>query len=516
MQVSVPKRKPLLLISVSSFALALMTLSIAMFYFWKLNSTTTFAGAYLGLMALLIIQLVVGRMWLRALAPDCGSWLHPPFLITVWVLLYMGVPALYSLLRPDILIPLELISIDPFYTVLGTWLIVIGCLVLWIGYGVSYRIWKDPPLLRRLAEHQPKQSVVLILFGTTVLLQLTQIVVTGIAYGADTSRLGALAPFQQWLSYFQDLNRLVLAFIALKSFQREWPSWILVAVAVSQLGFGFVSGFMKPIIWIALILLMAALVAKINLRRLAVPIAFFIVLGLLTVPVAEDLRSRANASALDTTDLVEVANATTDSVVAAWSSGAGDNWQQTFDRTMYRNAVVASTPGIIMQKTPSLIPYQGIERFLAIPAYVIPRALWRDKPVLSRGNWFAIVYLNQPDFLKSSAAITIFGEGYMYAGWIGMMLACLILGLLLAGIYRITAGVGLWAIYIALVPTFMDVEGQFTDMLVALVQRMVVFVLAYWLMVRLSNPRRSSSTFGVPRQSSAQKLTRRSSSILHK
>ncbi len=516
MRLSVSKRKPLLLISVFSFVLALMALSVASFSAWELDSISTLVGAYLGLMALLIIELVVGSMWLKALAPNSSSWSHPPFLITVWVLLYMGVPALYSMLRPDILIPLEFISIDPFYTVLGTWLIVVGCLVLWIGYGASYCVWKAPLFLRRLAERQPKQSVVLILFGAAVLLQVIQVVVTGIAYGADSSRMGALVPFQQWLSYFQDLNRLVLALVALKSFRREWPLWILVAVVVPQLGFGFISGFMKPIIWIALILFMAALVAKVNLRRLAAPIAFFLVLGLLIVPVAEDLRSRANTSALDTTDLAEVADATADSVVAAWSSGAGANWQQTFDRTMYRNAVVASTPGIIMQKTPALIPYQGIEQFLAVPAYVIPRALWRDKPVLSRGNWFSIVYLNQPDFLKSSAAITIFGEGYMYAGWIGTMLACLILGLLLAGTYRITAGVGLWAIYIALVPTFIDVEGQFTDIFVALVQRLVVFVLAYWLMVWLSNPRRLSSTFGVPRQSSALKLTRQSSSILHR
>ncbi len=492
MRVPASERQPLLLISVFSFILALITLSIAILIFWELNSSVTFIGAYLGFMVLLIVQLVVGRVWFGTLAPNSRPSLHPPFLITVWVLLFMCVPALYSLLRPDILMPLELISIDPFYTILGTWLIVVGCLALWIGYGASYRIWKAPAFVRRLSERQPKQGVVLILFGATVLLQMIQVVVTGIAYGADTSRLGALAPFQQWLSYFLDLNRLVLAFVALKSFRREWPFWILVAVVVPQLAFGFISGFMKPVIWIALILFVAALVAKVDFRRLAAPIAFFIVLGILIVPVAEDLRSQANTGALDTADLAGVADATADSMAVAWSSGAGSNWQLTFDRTMYRNAVVASTPGIIMQKTPSLIPYQGIEKFSIIPAYVIPRALWNDKPVLTQGNWFGVTYLNQPTSSTSSSAITIFGEGYIYVGWIGTITACLTLGILLAGIYRFTASLGLWAVYIALIPTFIDAEGQFTSMFVTLVQQTVVFLAVYGALAWLFGSRKSA------------------------
>jgi hypothetical protein len=335
-------------------------------------------------------------------------------------------------------------------------------------------------------------------YGVVIAFQLAQIVVVGIAYGADSSQWGMLTPFQQWFGYIQDANHLILALAALKAFRREWPFWPLIVVVVLQAAFGFISGFMKPILWIAVILLLASVIAGVNLRRFAVPAIIFAILGVLIVPVAEDLRSWTDAGTLDTSNPAEVAAATIQSLVATRATGTNETWQFVLDRTLYRNALVASTPGIIIEKTPSLIPYQGIEQFLAVPAYVIPRALWRDKPILSRGVWFSIVYLNQPDFTTSSAAITVFGEGYMFAGWIGTMLACLILGLLLAGIYRITAGVGLWAVYIALVPTFIDVEGQFTGMFVALIQRTVVFLLVYALIVRLSNPRQATVQGGAP------------------
>lgn len=154
-----------------------------------------------------------------------------------------------------------------------------------------------------------------------------------------------------------------------------------------------------------------------------------------------------------------------------------------------------------MQKTLSIIPFQGVERFLAIPAYVVPRALWRDKPLTTLGNWFGIVYLNQPEFSTSSAAITIFGESYMYVGWIGTILACLVLGVQLAAVYRFTAGAGLWAVYLALVPTFIDVEAQFTTMFVTLIQQTAFFLILYWALAWFSDPQRLRSSSARPKSS---------------
>lgn len=445
---------------------------------------------YLSQMALLVLQLVLGRSWLKILAPDQPRWLQPPMLITGWVLLFFGVPGFLSLVRPEILDPLELFTVDPVYTVRGTWLMVVGCFMVWLGYGFAYRAWKTPAFAQRLGKASISPSVVLGLFLVLLVLQAVEILVVGIAYGANLARWGALVTFRQWIGYLKDTSYVVLALVALKVLAGTWPKWMLALVLVPLLSLAFVSGFMKPVFWIFLLVLLAALFNRINPRYLVLAFVVFLLLGVLVVPVAEGLRARADVGLLDTTDPTALASITVETVATFWKSGEKDAWLFAFDRTLYRNAIVAATPGIIVEKTPSIIPYQGLDKFLAIPAYVIPRVLWPDKPILSRGNWFGIVYLNQPEFSLSSAAITVFGEGYMYAGWLGVIIACLIFGVQLAWVYRWTAGAQVWAVYLALIPTFIDMEAQFTGMFVALIQRTVVFFAVYALLAWLSAPRR--------------------------
>jgi hypothetical protein len=137
-----------------------------------------------------------------------------------------------------------------------------------------------------------------------------------------------------------------------------------------------------------------------------------------------------------------------------------------------------------MMQTPSVIPYQGLEQFLAVPAYIIPRALWPDKPVLAKGIWYSITYLNLPTQTTTSAAITIFGEGYVFAGWIGMVLVALSTGLLLAFLYRWTVSTGLIVIFIALIPKVLDIESQFTGMFVSIIQSLILYLVVYWLICR--------------------------------
>ncbi len=150
-------------------------------------------------------------------------------------------------------------------------LILVGCLFLWIGYGFGLHAWKPLRFVRSLTKSEPGLALVMVFYAIIVLLQVIQIRVTGIAYGADAARWGILAPFRQWIGYVQDLYLVVLAIVALKAFRREWPLWPLLVVVAVQAGFGLISGFMKPILWLTVILLLAAVVAHLNLRRLVVP-----------------------------------------------------------------------------------------------------------------------------------------------------------------------------------------------------------------------------------------------------
>lgn len=483
-------RRRLALLSALSFVVA-STVLLALFANAAGANTERFLPLlYLGQIWLLALQMAVGRGWLRILAPDQPLWLQPPMLITGWVLLFFGVPGFTSLVRPEILDPLELFTVDPVYTVRGTWLMVVGCFMVWLGYGLSYRAWKTPAFAQRLGKVSISPSVVLGFFVALLVLQAVEILVVGIAYGANVARWGALGTFRQWIGYLKDASYVVLALVALKVLAGTWPRWMLVLVLVPSLSLAFVSGFMKPVFWIVLVLGIVALFTRVNPKFFGLFGVVFLLLSVLVVPVAEGLRERANLGLLDPTAPTALTSVTVETIADLWRSGDRDDWFFAFERTLYRNAVVAATPGIIIEKTPSIIPYQGLDKFLAIPAYVVPRVLWPDKPILSRGNWFGIVYLNQPEFSLSSAAITVFGEGYMYVGWLGVILACLILGVQLAWVYRWTAGAQVWAVYLALIPTFIDMEAQFTGMFVALIQRTVVFFAVYALLAWLSGPRR--------------------------
>ncbi len=86
----------------------------------------------------------------------------------------------------------------------------------------------------------------------------------------------------------------------------------------------------------------------------------------------------------------------------------------------------------------------------------------------------------------TSSAMTIFGRLYMYWGWFTVVAGMFLLGILLAMIYTKSVSLGAPAIIIALIPTFLDVEGSYGEMVMALVQRTFVFMLVYGLLRGMS------------------------------
>ena len=94
---------------------------------------------------------------------------------------------------------------------------------------------------------------------------------------------------------------------------------------------------------------------------------------------------------------------------------------------------------MVMQMTPTQVPYQNgrLYRYLAIS--LIPRAIWPDKPSFSEANQFyqvAYGITDRRDLNKVSMAVGILAESYINFGWFGPPLVMLIIGLLLNIIRR--------------------------------------------------------------------------------
>ena len=395
--------------------------------------------AFIAVLVYMIILLMIARYWLLTHFPDDIVWLHPPILIILWIIIAWGVPGLYSLLQPKILTPVYTWTrIDLTYSVPGFILITAGCFTLLIGYFIGLRIFKPSLRFIQLAKIRLNPNLLITFYMVTVLIGLLEIRVTGIAYGADVSNWGKIGVFQQLIGYIIDINLLILAIYVLMTIRKEISQTYLIIVVVLQLLTGFTSGFIKPVFWLILIILLTAVSVRVKNIRIIALVCVLLLMAIVVMPIAENLRSQIDAGIIQTQSVRDVVNTTVDAFKKTWLRDATGSLDTSIKRSIYRQALVAQTPGIIMRRTPKEIPFEGIEQFLAIPAYVIPRAIWADKPILSRGNWFGITYLNYPTFITSSAAITVFGEGYMYAGWIGTILACFILGLLLSYLYRKT------------------------------------------------------------------------------
>jgi len=136
--------------------------------------------------------------------------------------------------------------------------------------------------------------------------------------------------------------------------------------------------------------------------------------------------------------------------------------------------------------TPGVIPYEGANQFLLLPTKLIPRALWPDKPTLSRGQWFSVNFRGLEETTTSSSAMTLFGESYLFFGWTGVILGALMAGGALAVLARQLDRPGMAAVYLALVPTILEIEPELSSYLTSLVQRSIVFIVVFLVLTHRS------------------------------
>jgi hypothetical protein len=283
----------------------------------------------------------------------------------------------------------------------------------------------------------------------------------------------------QWIGYIEDLRFLALALLVVHVVRRRSGHLWLGIPLVVELVLGVSSGFLTPVILsVVLCVATAAAFDRLRGRHFAAVAAAALVVSTFVPVIAAIREDRTGATG--TADLVGVSDALT-APGRYWlngvSSGAG-----IYEKFFGRQAEVASATGLVRALTPALVPYEGLERFLALPAGLIPRAFWPDKPTLSRGVWFSSTFRGLDKDTTSYSAMTIFSEGYLFYGWTGTVLAMLIAGALLAVVRRRLDNPRLVLVYLALVPTILQIEPELSSYLTTLVQRSLVFMVVFVLL----------------------------------
>ena len=87
------------------------------------------------------------------------------------------------------------------------------------------------------------------------------------------------------------------------------------------------------------------------------------------------------------------------------------------------------SPAIIMQRTPSAIPYSSPLQLVTAPVIdLIPRMLWPGKPILAVGYQVSQEYFELPAQIYTSSNVTPEGDLYRHGGWIPLIAGMFLLG----------------------------------------------------------------------------------------
>lgn len=90
------------------------------------------------------------------------------------------------------------------------------------------------------------------------------------------------------------------------------------------------------------------------------------------------------------------------------------------------------SPAIIMQRTPSQIPYTNPAQLLISPVVgLIPRILWPGKPILAPGYQVSQEYYQMPAKIYTSSDVTPEGDLYRHGGWFPLTLGMFLVGCLI-------------------------------------------------------------------------------------
>ena len=451
----------------------------------SINQDVAFPFSWGVVLAVCGLTFLVSR-YLGYIYPDYQVYLHPPVQISIWLLVSMLFPGMLGFYDPNI----SFRFVDYSELVAGWVVILQGVFALWFGYILGmkffdYRRNQSESVIRP----DVNQFICIIFYILLVSLVFLRIMVTGIAYGSNSANWGWFIIFDSTISYLDNSRYIFLIIALLGAIKYKWPKSISITFILVEICLALISGFTKPILWLIL-----TLVATYHLSRFRISKRYFFLIGLAgivatilgigVVPIAEKIRE--NIGQYDNTSVTGAAEGVLFAYSTSWGQGLDVGWNIFADKMLGRQVAVSQMMGVIVAKTPKYVPHEGFERFFAIPTYIIPRFIHPDKPILSRGVWFSVNYLDMPENTVSSSAMTIFGETYIFSGILGTIFGLLILGILLSFIFtrymRYSGGI----ILLTLLPTYLNIEGQYSTMVVALLQGMLVHALIYWLAVQFS------------------------------
>jgi hypothetical protein len=371
----------------------------------------------------------------------------------------------------------------------GLPLIAIGLAGMWLGYRLGWFSLRWSAKTASTSKRVPSLKAIILLYVLIWVSRIWRFTIVGAAFGAQIERLGSLSVFAQWFAIFDKSALLLIAIVALQVFRGAWSMGYLWFFAGCEFVYGGLTGFMKPTLWLVILIFGMAQYStgRVKRRRMIGIFALGTVLLFFIIPVTQQFRVLVASENGNVLGIDRLASLTISAQHASWGLGWSNGLEMLEHKALGRQAGLTQMLSLAMHLTPSPFPYTGVGQFLSIPFYVVPRAIWPSKPELGRtGATFTATYLGQTDDTTTSNSPTLYGDLYMAGGWITVFAGMAVLGLVMALLYRKfvvaslnTGDVLYLALYGALMITAADVEARFTILVVDMVQHFAVYLVVF-------------------------------------
>ena len=271
------------------------------------------------------------------------------------------------------------------------------------------------------------------LLGIGIVSQFAYAVLTGhFGYVGDVAASVTTASgYAQYLAVAGECVPLAVMAAAIRAYRtRTLGAWVVLAVIFgAAIAAGAVAGGKESFVVAILAVIIPRTIVH---RRLPVGgiVAAIVIFLLIIIPFNQAYRTSARGTVtLSTGQAVAAAPAIASQVVASDLSPAVFGQSVSY---LAKRIRTIDTPAIIMQRTPSEIPYANPAQLLISPVVgLIPRIVWPGKPILAPGYRISQEYYQLPPQIYTSSNVTPEGDLYRHGGWFPLILGMFVLGCLI-------------------------------------------------------------------------------------
>jgi hypothetical protein len=317
------------------------------------------------------------------------------------------------------------------------WMLAVALIMLTVGYCAGpYRLAADRArraaerLGRRFTDQVRGPMVPWVLAGAGLSAQFGYALLTGhFGYVGDAAAAVTTASgYGQYLAVAGECVPLAVVAAATRAYQTKAPgAWLtLLVLFTTAIVAGAVAGGKESFVVAILAVVIPHTVVRGRLPVSAIVVAVLAFM-LIIIPFNQAYRSSARgAVTLSTSQAAAAAPAIASQVASTDVSLAvlGDSASYLSERIR-----TIDTPAMIMQRTPSAIPYASPAQLLIAPVVdLIPRILWPGKPILTPGYQVSQEYFLLPAAVYTSSDVTPEADLFRHGGWLPLIFGMFLLG----------------------------------------------------------------------------------------